>query len=162
MIRLTRKLGLLLVAFSATLTGRASAQVDTAVQSPNVAPVLSAARRFHELLAAGDSAGTIRLLAPDLVVVESGSIETRADYLAHHLNADIEFARAVPAKREVLSIKREGDVAWVVSSSVATGKMRDRQIESRGAELMVLSRSEQGWLIRAIHWSSRRQRGGGN
>jgi ketosteroid isomerase-like protein len=123
----------------------------------DVSFALATAKRFHELLAAGDSAGAVRLLAPDLVVVEAGYIETRAEYLAHHLGADMEFAKGVPARREVISAKREGDVAWIVSSSAASGKMHDRQIDSRGAELIVLSRSNGAWLIRSVHWSSQRR-----
>ena len=48
-----------------------------------------------------------------------------------------------------------GDAAWVSSTSSTTGEYRGRQINSRGAELMVLSREPDGWKIRAIHWSSR-------
>ncbi|HEU4994186.1 MAG TPA: nuclear transport factor 2 family protein, partial [Gemmatimonadaceae bacterium] len=110
-------------------TGRAAAQG----QSPSMAPVAETARRFHDLLAAGDSAAVVRLLAPDLVVVESGAVETRAEYLAHHLGADIAFAKAVPAQRQVLSVTMDGDVAWIASSSTASGRMGERQIESRGA-----------------------------
>ena len=115
------------------------------------------ATRFHQLLASGDSAAAVRLLAPDLIVVEGGYVETRAEYLAHHLGADMEFARAAAGNRQVLSAKVEGDVAWIVSASTARGKMRGRDIDSRGAELIVLTRSNDEWLIRAVHWSSQRR-----
>lgn len=48
-----------------------------------------------------------------------------------------------------------GDVGWVSSQSTSRGEIRGRQISSTGAELMVRSREANGWLIRAIHWSSR-------
>ena len=40
-------------------------------------------------------------------------------------------------------------------TSRTTGTYRERAINSAGAELMVLSRTADGWNIRAIHWSSR-------
>jgi ketosteroid isomerase-like protein len=112
--------------------------------------------RFHALLARGDSAAAVQLLAPDLTVLESGGVETRAQYLGHHLGADMAFAGAVPSERRVVAFFQEGDVAWTAATSTSRGEFRERKVDSRGAELMVLTRSGAGWLIRAIHWSSRR------
>ena len=63
---------------------------------------------FHAALAAGDSAAALALLAPDAVVLESGEVETRAEYAAHHLAADIEFSRAVPSQRVVTLVASRG------------------------------------------------------
>ena len=38
-----------------------------------------------------------------------------------------------------------------------TGQMGEREINSQGTETMVLRRSDDGWRIVHIHWSSRRQ-----
>jgi len=138
-------------------TATAYAQTDSARHTDTVAAT-EAAQRFHALLAAGDSANVAALLADDAIIVESGDVETRAQYLAHHLSADIEFARAVPSRRNVLSVSREGDVVWIVSSSVAAGSFRGRQIESRGAELMVVAKTNGMWRLRAVHWSSQPRR----
>jgi ketosteroid isomerase-like protein len=54
-----------------------------------------------------------------------------------------------------------GDAAWVSSTSTTTGEYRGRQVNSSGAELMVLARTPQGWRIAAIHWSSRTRRPAG-
>ena len=48
-----------------------------------------------------------------------------------------------------------GDVAWAWSTNRAQGRIGEREIDSLGAELMVLSRAGASWVIRAIHWSSR-------
>ena len=135
----------------------ASAQSNVPVDQ-NARAAVETARRFHELLAAGDSARVVTLLSADLQVVESGFLEDRAHYLAHHLGADMQFAKAVPSRREVVSVARQGDVVWLVSSSTASGTFRGRQVESRGAELMVLARVADAWLIRAVHWSSQPRR----
>ena len=44
-----------------------------------------------------------------------------------------------------------GDVAWAHSTSVALGRMGDREINSHGAELVVLPREGGTWKIKAIH-----------
>lgn len=119
------------------------------------ADVVAVVRRYQSALATGDSATALSLLASDAVILESGGVETREDYRAHHLPADIGFARAVPSERSDLRAVIRGDAAWVSSTSTARGEFRGRQINSRGAELMVLSRGPDGWKIRAIHWSSR-------
>jgi ketosteroid isomerase-like protein len=120
------------------------------------AAVLRTAGRFHEILSTGDTTGISAVLASDLRVLEGGSVENRGEYLSHHLSEDIAFARAVPAKRTSFSHTCEGDVAWLVSTSAATGKFNGRDINSVGAELLLLTRIPKGWQIRAIHWSSAR------
>ena len=114
--------------------------------------------RYHQALATADSTGALLLLAPDAVILESGGAETVAEYRAHHLPADIAFAAAVPATRTVTRVTVRGDAAWVASTSVTKGEFRGRAINSAGAELMVLTRTSEGWKISAIHWSSRTRR----
>lgn len=122
------------------------------------AAVAHAVHAYHAALASGDSAAALELLAPDVIILESGGSEDLAQYRGHHLPGDIAFARAVKSERGPVKVTIVGDVAWATSTSVAQGKYRDRDINSSGAELMVLSRSGTGWTIRAIHWSSRNRR----
>ncbi|MGZ8377292.1 MAG: YybH family protein [Gemmatirosa sp.] len=112
---------------------------------------------FHQALERGDSAAALALLAPDASILESGAVETVAEYRAHHLPADIEYARAIPGGRAPLRVQVRGDVAWAVGSSESRGEFRGRPVNSAGAELMVLTRTSAGWRISAIHWSSRRR-----
>jgi ketosteroid isomerase-like protein len=76
------------------------------------------------------------------------------------MRADMAFAAAVPRSIESMEVRVSGDVAWVVAVSSTVGEYRGRAINSRGAELMVLTRSADGWKISAIHWSSRAVRTG--
>ena len=122
------------------------------------AAVANTVHSFHDALARGDSAAALALLTEDVQILESGGREDRAEYRSHHLGADIEFARAVPGQRGEMAVRVRGDVAWATSTSVTQGTFRDRQINSAGAELMVLVRTPQGWRIAAIHWSSRNRR----
>ena len=134
-----------------TAAERAGAQSDSAA----VAGVVNG---YHEAMSRGDSAAALALLTDDVVVLESGGVETRAEYRAHHLQADISFAMAVAGQRGPVSVKVRGDAAWAWSTSTSQGEFRGRQINSAGAELMVLTRTPSGWKISAIHWSSRARR----
>jgi ketosteroid isomerase-like protein len=113
--------------------------------------------RFHQALARGDSAAVLGLLTPNATIVESGDVETFTEYRAHHLPADIEFARTVKAVRSPTRVTVRGDAAWAVATSTVRGNFRGRPVDSVGAELMVLTRSPAGWRIVAIHWSSHKR-----
>ena len=125
---------------------------------PDSAEIVRTVQRFHDVVAAGDSLSALALLSDDAVILESGGVETKAEFRQHHLPADIAFAQSTKVERRVHSLARRGDVAWVVSSSTATGTFRGRTINSAGAELMVLVRRPEAWRISAIHWSSRARR----
>lgn len=122
------------------------------------ADVVAAVHAYHAALESGDSTAALALLAPDAIIVESGGVETRGEYRSHHLPGDIGFARAIKGERGAVRVVVQGDVAWATSTSTTQGEYRGRQINSASAELMVLSRSPNGWMIRAIHWSSRARR----
>lgn len=124
-------------------------------QPPDRQAVLATVKAFRDAMSRGDSLGVLQLLAPDVTVLESGGLETFAEFRAHHLVADIAFARAVASAREEPVVTVLGDVAWVAGTSRNTGTFRDRPVNSAAAELMVLTRVPDGWRIRAIHWSSR-------
>jgi ketosteroid isomerase-like protein len=109
---------------------------------------------FHDALRRGDAKAAMELLAPDAMILESGSAETRAEYERHHLQEDIEFARAVSSVRSVLNAQIDGNVAWIMSTTRTTGTFHEREVDSAGVELMVLSKSPKGWRIRTVHWSS--------
>ncbi len=123
-------------------------------QTSDAAAVEATVRGFHQALASGDAAGALRLLAADAVILEGGARETRDEYAAHHLAADIEFARAVPMQRGAIQITVSGNTAWASSTGTLNGTFQARKIDTSTAELMVLSRTASGWEIRAIHWSS--------
>ena len=155
-------LALLVTMTPAIVYAQAATAPSPASPSPDSAAVAAAITAFHRALRAGDTAAVMALLAPDVVILESGDVESRAEYRAHHLAADVEFARAVGGVRTSPSVKVAGDAAWATATSVTTGTFRGRAINSAGAELMVLTRGEDGqWRIRAIHWSSHTRRGSG-
>jgi ketosteroid isomerase-like protein len=128
------------------------------VAQTDEAAVIEAVDRYHASLAAGDSTTALALLADDVTIIEGGSVETKEHYRTGHLSGDMRFAQAVPRERSDITVTIMGDVAWAWSTSVTEGMMGDREINSRGAELMVLARVDGAWMIKAVHWSSRQRR----
>jgi uncharacterized GH25 family protein/ketosteroid isomerase-like protein len=150
--------------FQMPMTGAAMMNPPVAAGAPATAraardsvAVREVVEAFHGALARGDSAGALALLASDVMVLESGDAETREEYRAHHLSADIGFARATSTTRAVSRVVVLDAAAWLTAASVTRGTYRDRPINSRGVELVVLSREAGGWKIRAVHWSSQRR-----
>ena len=154
---LPHRFGLLLLLLNVCVSAGAKSLAAQSTPSDSVA-VAGVVDRFHESLARGDSSAALALLAADVVILESGSIERLSDYRSHHLPADIGFAKAVPSTRGAISVIISGDAAWASSTSTTQGTYKDRTINSAGAELVVLTRVGGVWRIRAIHWSSHAKR----
>jgi ketosteroid isomerase-like protein len=125
---------------------------------PDSVAALAVIEQFHAAMAAADSAKAVSLLSDDVMILESGAIQTRADYLGGHLGADMKASQASKAERSVVKVTIAGDAAYVVSRSLTPGTGAQGSTGSEMAELMVLSRTATGWKIRAVHWSSRRRR----
>jgi ketosteroid isomerase-like protein len=133
----------------------ASALPAVAQPAGDEAGARAAASGFHAALTAGDAAKVMALVADDALFLEAGAVETRAEYEKDHLPADIAFEKGVTIKRSPLRVVVAGTAAWVTSTSEYAGSYQGRKVDSIGTELMVLSRGDAGWRIRAVHWSSR-------
>ena len=78
----------------------------TATEGGKVEPS-AVVRSFHEALASGERAGALARLDPGVVIFEQGEAEmSRDEYVAHHLDADIEFSRATPEGNRILDTYR--------------------------------------------------------
>ena len=111
---------------------------------------------FGKALASGDREAAPVLLAPDLLVYESGGQEaSREEYAAGHLASDMEFLKG--AAVSVLDRRQSvhGEVAVVTTRTRTTGSYKDKPVDSLGTETMVLRRDGAHWRITHIHWSSR-------
>ena len=133
-----------------SLTACAS-QPDTAKDEADVTATLDT---FYGAMKAGDPAKAMSMIAQDAQFVESGRVETREEYEKNHLPLDIEFEKQVSGKRAPMRIRINGDTAWVIASTEFTGAFNGRDLAFVSRQLAVLSREEEGWRIRSIHWSS--------
>lgn len=137
------------------LTAGAGAQRAT-----DSATVVATVARFHSALAAGDSTAALGLLADEVMIMEGGEIQTRAEYRASHLAADIRASASSPSTNAVKQVTVQGDAAWVISTMTSQRQTGATTRTSITAELMVLKRTTAGWRITAVHWSARSGRGG--
>jgi len=137
------------------------ASVPTLLSVSNAAPneeqstgPLSAVHAFHAALAHGDAKAALALLAEDAVILEAGTAQTRDEYAGEHLGEDIAFAKAAQTTRANEAVRHEGNLAWATANTHAQGNFNGRKIDSSGVELIVLTKQDGKWRIRAIHWSS--------
>lgn len=119
------------------------------------AEVASVLETFYGAITRGDAVAAMSVVAPDAMFVESGKLETRAEYEMNHLPADIDFEKQVTGKRDPLRVTFNGDTAWVIATTEYEGKFEGAPVSFVSAQLMVLTKDADAWKIRSIHWSSR-------
>ena len=129
---------------------------SVAAEATDAATVVDA---FHAALKAGDTAGALTFLAPDVLIFEEGGAErSRDEYASHHLGSDAAFAAASEATVARRSGWADGDISWITSEGRTTGQFNGRAVDRLTTETMVLKRHAEGWRIHHIHWSSRAPR----
>jgi ketosteroid isomerase-like protein len=111
---------------------------------------------FYGAMKTGDTAAAMQQIAPDALFVESGKLETRAEYEANHLPLDIAFEKQVTGKRGPWRTTIQGETAWVIATTEFDGTFGGRPVNFVSAQLAVLTRNDGNWRIRSIHWSSLR------
>ena len=144
-MNMQRTLGLGLLLLSAAMPVRARDLADPA----------ATASAFSAALAAGDEATVKALLAPDVLIYESGGQEaSRDEYGAHHMKADMAFLGAAQVKVLDRKSGASGDLAWVATRSRITGTHKDKPFDLYSTESLVLKRAPDGWRIVHVQWSS--------
>ena len=120
---------------------------------PKESDIVAIVDKFYGAVKAGDKKTVMGLIAPDAMFVESGKIETRAEYEANHLPADIEFEGQVKGVRGPAKVTFDsaGNAAWVISRAEYDEGNPEKYINT---QLMVLTRDNGEWKIRSISWSS--------
>jgi uncharacterized protein (TIGR02246 family) len=144
--------GILVLSFATTTS--LGAQVSRSDSAAAVAVV----EQFHAALAAADSARAVSLLADDVLIIEAGNIQTRADYLAGHLGADMKASQGSKGERSVVATRVSPASAYIVTKTLTPATGAQGNTGSETAELMVVTKTSGGWRISAVHWSSRRRR----
>jgi ketosteroid isomerase-like protein len=143
---------------SATIVLMACLWIPACAEPPaKESDVTAVLESFYSAMKNGDTAAAMALIAPDAVFVESGRLETRSEYETNHLPADIGFEKQVNGKRGPMQVKIQGDTAWVIATTEYDGVFDGGPVNFVSAQLAVLTRAEDIWRIRSIHWSSRRR-----
>jgi ketosteroid isomerase-like protein len=118
---------------------------------PKESDIVAIVDKFYGSVKAGDKKAVMALIAPDAMFVESGKIETRAEYESNHLPADIEFESQTKGTRGPARVAFDGNTAWVISRAEYDEGNPEKYINT---QLMVLTRDAAGWHIRSISWST--------
>lgn len=114
----------------------------------------AAAKALHAALQAGNRNAVLELLAPEVRISEGGHTQTRAEYAAGHLGADIAFlqdARIVPGP---MRSGLQGRQAVVQSDSTIRARSKGKPIQLDSHETLRLRKQGEQWKITAIHWRS--------
>ena len=146
---------LMLVLSAAVLTDRANARPSETVS--DTTEVKSVVSQFHASIADADSAAVAKILSDDAIIIEGGRAESKMQYLSHHFHSDAAYLGAMTREPLQTKVSESGDTAWVMSITRLHGTFRDREVDSNSAELLVLRKTETGWKIVAVHWSSGRR-----
>jgi ketosteroid isomerase-like protein len=111
---------------------------------------------FDHALRTRDTGRALELLAPDVLIYESGGQEaSRDEYAAHHLKSDMEFLAAATVQQLERRHTISGNVAIVTTRTRVKGVYQDKPFDQLGTETMVLRHAGGAWRITHIHWSSR-------
>lgn len=111
---------------------------------------------FGKALAAGDFDAVESMLAPDVIILETGGAErSRSEYLGHHAKSDAKFLAGVHSALMRRKARVDGNTAWVASESELHTSKDGKPVTLLSTETMVLADSPEGWRIVHIHWSSR-------
>ena len=136
------------------LAGSASAD-DGAHPGDAPASPLEVVDAFAAALDAGDEVALADLMASNVQIAESGGLErSLEEYRSHHMGADIEFSKAVETTVVGRQIYEGEGLVTVMTEAVSKGIFRDKPINSRLMETMVLKENGGTWKIVHIHWSS--------
>lgn len=121
-------------------------------------PAVDLVDAFGEALAAGDFGQVEAMLAPNVIVLESGGVESsRSEYLGHHARSDASFLAGIERKLLQRRARIEGSTAWIASESELHARKDGKPLALLSTETMVLSNTASGWRIVHIHWSSQQK-----
>ncbi len=133
---------------------------ETSPPTASVAPAeqgspAEIAEAFQSALRAEDKTKLEALFLPDVVLAEGGGAERSfEEYAGHHMTSDMAYTAAIDTTVISRDVIENGDLATVITEAQMHGEYKGKTIHNRMMETMVLRRSDEGWRIAHIHWSS--------
>jgi ketosteroid isomerase-like protein len=110
--------------------------------------------KFHAAMKSGDSKFVLNALADDAIIFESGYAESKSEYAASHLAADITFAATTKRTVNKTTTNCVKSMCIVMQQSETSGTYKSKPVKSIGVETSVLLGDKDGWRISHLHWSS--------
>ncbi len=142
---------LLALTLAWALPGAAAGQAESG-DFVDEAAVRAVTEGFRAALLAGDGDAALAFLHPDVTIYEGGRAQDYEAYAGGHLAADMRFMAAVPPETVNSEIMISHDLALWEAVHLSKGRYRDRDIDRRGRETMVLRKTDDGWKIHIVHW----------
>lgn len=128
---------------------------EPAASDPGSEAIAAIADQLHAALSSGDIDTVRSLLAPDILIYESGNAETSLEeYASHHMPADMAFLAAMDKTLLSRQVLAGTDMAVVNSRSRLSGSYRDEDLDIVSTETLVLQQTGGVWRIIHAHWSS--------
>ena len=94
---------------------------------------------FQEALQVGNRTLALRLLSPDVKILEGGETQSsRDEYAAHHMQSDMDFLKASRIIPQTRTSQIDGDTAKVSSTTRIIGKSNDKPIDFISSETATL------------------------
>lgn len=145
--------GVLLMVFVACVFA-APAQANKTGAAGHPAAMIS--EQLHDAIAAGDVETLRSLMAPDVMIFESGGAETSlTEYEGHHMAADITFMKNMARDITSQQVIDAGNTAIVMTRSKISGFYKEKSYDLKSAETLVVENIAGNWIIVHIHWSSK-------
>lgn len=111
---------------------------------------------FSQALAAADFDRMKSLLAPDVIILESGGVErNRDEYMGHHAKLDAAFLDGAHVNVLSRTARIDGNLAWVATETEVHAVKGNKPPTLLSTETMILGNRSGDWQILHIHWSSR-------
>ena len=117
--------------------------------------IAAIADQLYEAIRSGDSDSVRTLLAPNVLIFESGNAETSLEeYAGHHMPADMAFLATMDMTLIARQVTAGRDMAVISSRSRLTGFYKDTEQDIISTETLVLQRTNGQWQVVHVHWSS--------
>lgn len=154
-------LSLLAIPLHASAHESETAAPSASVIDESAKAAVAVVDQFSKALMDGNVENAGKLLADDVLVLESGGAErSRAEYLGGHAISDSAFLKGARTEIKHRTARSDGNLAWVGTESELHATPNGQSIALRNTETMVLRRDAGKWKIVHIHWSSKSMRPG--
>jgi uncharacterized membrane protein/ketosteroid isomerase-like protein len=127
-------------------------QIDEAVFDH---PAVRVAAGMNSAIGSGNTDELKRLLDQNVVIFESGNVESSlAEYESHHMKSDIAFMAPMNVELLAREVIDAGDSATVISRSRIRGQFKGKEIDLVNTETLVIQKRNREWKVVHVHWSS--------
>lgn len=128
-------------------------------QVPPQAPMsdpASVADAFHAALKSDDTGAVARLLAGDVVILESGHAQhSRQEYMDGHMKSDMSFLPGITREVQGREASQSENLAWVITHSRMHGDYKGQAIDMNSREMLVMKHNGDAWKISLVHWGDK-------